>query len=52
MTEITLRDYLAGQIINGWMSSYSADASFPVGRPELAAQVYELADIMIAVKDK
>ena len=56
MAGMSLRDWFAGQALAGWLASYGPDAGHPANRPgsreTVARQAYEIADAMIAEREK
>ena len=52
---MTLRDYFAGQALNGWLASWPNSgpiAKTPDGEKALAESAYRFADAMLAAREK
>ena len=50
---MSLRDWFAGQALQGWLSSFGPDMVHPVANDmeyEIAKQAYQMADAMIAAR--
>ena len=48
---MTLRDWFAGQALNGWLSTFGED-DIPTGTKALAIFAYEIADAMLEEREK
>lgn len=49
---MTLRDYFAAKILQGWISTYGVESSFPIGDSQraIAEQSYLMADAMLKAR--
>ena len=50
-----LRDYFAAKALQGWLSSFKEDESFPStakGKKVVATEMYKFADAMIEVREE
>ena len=51
---MTLRDWFAGQALQGWLASFGPDQVHPVATDienSVAKQAYQMADAMIAARE-